>query len=78
MKLLEIIHKGRNIEKVQNLDITEVVLLHCNAVNNGYQQDSSVIFTFATNKSFGQLILLNKFFFFLFSTNYSIFISIQC
>ena len=67
MKLLEIIHKGRNIEKVQNLDITEVVLLHCNAVNNGYQQDSSVIFTFATNKSFGQLILLNKFFFFFYS-----------
>ena len=36
--------------------ITVVVLVHCNIVNYCYQQDSSVLYTFAPNKSFGQLI----------------------
>ena len=26
--------------KVSNLDITEVIVIHCNIVNNDYQQDS--------------------------------------
>ena len=38
------------------LDITEVVLVHCNIVNNNYQQNSKVLCTFAPNKSFGQLL----------------------
>ena len=32
--------KNKNGENVPNLEITEVVLVHCNIVNNGYQQDS--------------------------------------
>ena len=36
-----------------HLDITEVVLIHCNTVNNDYQQDSRVLYTFLPNKSFG-------------------------
>ena len=36
--------------------ITEVVLIHCNIVNNNYQQDSRVLHTFVHNKSFGQLL----------------------
>ena len=35
---------------------TEVVLLHCNIVNNDYQQDSRVLYEFVPNTSFGQLL----------------------
>ena len=38
------------------LEITEVVLVHCNIVNNYYQQNSRVLYTFVPNKSFGQLL----------------------
>ena len=39
-----------------HLEIAEVVLVHCNMVNNGYQQDSGVLYTFVSNKSFGSLL----------------------
>ena len=32
------ITKNENIENVPNLEITEVVLVHCNIINNNYQQ----------------------------------------
>ena len=32
--------KDKNGENLPHLDITEVVLVHCNMVNNDYQQDS--------------------------------------
>ena len=38
------------------LEITEVVLIDFNIVNNNYQQDSRVLYTFVPNKSLGQLI----------------------
>ena len=38
-----------------NLEITKVVLVHCNIDDNDYQQDSRVLYTFILNKSFGQL-----------------------
>ena len=41
-----------------HLEITKVVLIHCNNVNNDYQQDSRVLYTFVPNKSFGQLLQL--------------------
>ena len=41
---------------VRHLEITEVVLVHCNMVNNDYQQDSRVLYTFVPNKSFGRLL----------------------
>ena len=50
------ITKNENIENVSNLEITEVVLVHCNIVNNNYQQNSRVLCTFVQNKSFGQLL----------------------
>ena len=34
----------------------KIVLVHCNLVNNNCQQASKVLFTFAPNKQFGQLI----------------------
>ena len=49
------ITKDRNGENVPHLEITEVVLVHCNIFNNDYQQDSGVLYTFIPNKSFGQL-----------------------
>ena len=59
------ITKDENGENVPYLKITEVVLVHCNIVNNDYQQDSIVLYTFVPNKSFGQLldILPKKFVF---------------
>ena len=50
------ITKDENGENVSHLEITEVVLIHCNIVNNDYQQDSRVLHTFVPNKSFGQLL----------------------
>ena len=43
-------------ENVPHLEITEVVLVHCNIVNNDYQQDSRVLYTFVPNKPFGSLL----------------------
>ena len=48
--------KNENGENVLHLKITEVVLIHCNIVNNDYQQDSRVLYTFVPKKSFGQLL----------------------
>ena len=39
-----------------NIEITEVVLVHCNIANNDYQQDSRVLYTFVPNKPFGSLL----------------------
>ena len=36
--------------------MTEVVLVHCNNVNNDYQQYSRVLYTFVPNKWFGSLL----------------------
>ena len=50
------ITKGKNGENVPHLEITEVVLVHCDIVNNDYQQDSRVLYTFVPNKPFGSLL----------------------
>ena len=38
------ITKDKNGENVPHLEITEVVLVHCDIVNNDYQQDSRILF----------------------------------
>ena len=38
------------------LESVEVILVHCNLVNNNYQQTSKVLFTLLPNKQFGQVI----------------------
>ena len=48
--------KDKNGENVPHLEITELVLVHCNIVNNNYQQDSRVLYTFVPNKPFGSLL----------------------
>ena len=50
------IAKDKNGENVPHLEVTEVVLVHCNMVNNDYQQDLRVLYTFVPNKSFGSLL----------------------
>ena len=49
------ITKDKNGENLPNLEITEVVLVHCKIVNNSYKQDSRALYTFVPNKLFGQL-----------------------
>ena len=50
------ITKDKNGEKVPHLEIVESVLVHCSLVNNDYQQDSRIWFTFVPNKTFGSLL----------------------
>ena len=50
------IAKKKNGENVPHLEITEVVLFHCNIVNNDYQQDSRILYTFVPNEPFGSLL----------------------
>ena len=50
------ITENENGENVPNLEITEVVLVHFNIVNNNYQRNSRVLYTFAPDKLFGQLL----------------------
>ena len=45
--------KDKNGETMFHLETNEVVLVHCNIVNNDYQQDPRVLCTFVGNKSFG-------------------------
>ena len=45
--------KDKTGENVPHLEITEVVLVNCNIVNNDYQHDSKVFYTFVPSKSFG-------------------------
>ena len=51
--------KDKNGENVPHLEIAEVVLVHCNLVNNDYQQNSRVLYTFIPNKSFGSLLAIS-------------------
>ena len=50
------ITKDKNGENLPRLEITEVVLVHRNIVNNDYQQDSRALYTFVPNNPFGSLL----------------------
>ena len=50
------ITKDKNGENVPHLEITKGVLVHCNIVNNDYQQDLRVLYTFVPNKPFDSLL----------------------
>ena len=50
------ITKVKSGENVPHLETTEVVLVHCDIINNDYQQDSRVLYTFVPNKPFGSLL----------------------
>ena len=46
----------KNGENVPHLEITDVILVHCNIANDDYQQDSRVFYTFVPNKPFSNLL----------------------
>ena len=48
--------KDKNGENVPRLEVVQLVLVHCNLVNNDYQQDSRILYAFVTNKTFCRLL----------------------
>ena len=50
------ITKDNNSENMPHLKIVELVLGHCNLVNNDYQQDSRILYKFVLKKPFGSLL----------------------
>ena len=62
MKLLgsskKVFDKDKDGEDLPKLESVKVDLVHCNLVNNSYQQSSKVLFAFVPNKQFGQLIAI--------------------
>ena len=78
MKLLGSIEnkitKNKNGENVPHLEITEVVLVHCNIVNNDYQQNSRVLYAFVSIKAFSgslEICLTNHMFLKTFNSEYN-------
>ena len=52
------IDQNKDSEDEPKLESVKVILVHCNLVNNNYQQASKVLFTFVLNKQFEQLITI--------------------
>ena len=46
----------KNEESVSHLEVVELVLIHCNIVDNRYQQKTRILYTFVPNKPFGSLL----------------------
>ena len=65
------ITKNENGENVPQLEISKVLLIHCNIVSNDYQQDSGVLYTFVPNKSLCQLLDISPNNFIILKTFYS-------
>ena len=63
MKLLgsstDTIDGDKNSELVPKLESVDLLLVHCDLVNNSYQQAPKVLFTFVPNKKYGQLITVS-------------------
>ena len=53
------IDDDKNSDLVPKLESVDIVLVHCNVVNNSYQQASKVLFMFVPNKKYGQLITIS-------------------
>ena len=71
------ISKNKNGENVPHLEVTEVVLVHCNIFNNDYQQYSKVLHTFVPNKPLGKLLEISPKNYIFFKTFNSEFQAIQ-
>ena len=48
--------KDKNGENVPHLEVVELVSVHCSLINNDYQQDLRILYTFVPNKPFGSLL----------------------
>ena len=81
MKLLgstkKVVDKDKNGEYVPKLESVEVVLVHCNLVKNDYQHASKVLFSFAPNKKFGELLNITPHVFTMMSTINTEFCSVE-
>ena len=53
----EVIGKTKIRKKVPSLEVIEVVLVQCNLVDNQYQQNSEVLYSFTPNKSYRYLLI---------------------
>ena len=53
------ITKDINGENVLHLEIVELILIHCNLINNNYQQNSRILYTFTPDKPFGSLLQIS-------------------
>ena len=71
------VDQDRDGENLPKLESVEVVLVHCNLVNNNYQQASKVLFTFVPNKQFGQLINISPHLLIMLNTTNTEFSSIE-
>ena len=49
------ITKDKNGEQVPYLEVVDLVIVHINIINNNYQRDSRILYTFVPNKAFGSL-----------------------
>ena len=54
------ITQDKNGENAPHLEVVESVLVHCNLVNNDFQQDSEILYTFVPNKPFGSLLEISN------------------
>ena len=50
------INKDKNGENVPHLEVVELILVHCNLVNNDYQRHSRILYIFVPNKKFDSLL----------------------
>ena len=50
------ITKDNNGEQVSHLEVFELVIVHCNNIDNNYQRDSRILCAFVLNKLFGSLL----------------------
>ena len=50
------ITKDKNSQNIPHLEIVELVLVHCNLLNDNYQQNSQILYIFVPNKPFGSLL----------------------
>ena len=66
------ITKNENGENVPHLEITEVILIHCNIFNNDHQQDLIVLYTFVPYTSLLDILPINFIFQKLLTQNFNI------
>ena len=50
------ITEDKNGENVPHLEVVELVLIHCNIVNDNYHPKSRILYTFVPNKPFGSAV----------------------
>ena len=74
---MKYVDKDKDGEDVPKPESAEVILVHCNLVNNSYKQASKVLFTFVPNEQFGQLITISPYLLTMIKTANAEFQSIQ-